>query len=135
MGIMNLLGIGKDIAEPIRAVGDLYTTDKSRIEAEKEYEAVTQQRGLAQLDNNKIMAMSGRFFEAAWQPLCGWTAGFCVALYYIPQLMVADVIWTMNCIDQNRVIPFPIDSGDIINLVYLLFGFGTYHLVKKKILS
>jgi len=135
MGIMSWIGLGADIAKPIDAVSNLYTTDKARIAAETSYEAVTQKRGLAQLENNRLMAIAGNLFESSWQPLIGYTAGFCVALYYVPQLIVANVIWAQECIDTGHVIPFPIDPSDILNLVYLLFGFGTYHLVKKKILN
>ena len=132
---MSWIGLGADIAKPIDAVSNLYTTDKARIAAETSYEAVTQKRGLAQLENNRLMAIAGNLFESSWQPLIGYTAGFCVALYYVPQLIVANVIWAQECIDTGHVIPFPIDPSDILNLVYLLFGFGTYHLVKKKILN
>jgi hypothetical protein len=85
------------------------------------------------MDEQKGKAFNG--FESLWQPLLGWTAGFCVALYYIPQLVVVNLEWSLQVLETHEITPFPIDPGDIMNLVYLLFGFGTYHLAKKKLLG
>ena len=39
MGIKDWLGLSSEsIAKPIKALGDLYTTDKARIESETKYE-------------------------------------------------------------------------------------------------
>jgi hypothetical protein len=135
MSLFDWLGWTEGLSKPIDSIGKLYTTDKDKLEAQKNLEEVMQKRGLAQLENNKIMIGSANLFEALWPALIGWTSGACVALYYIPQLIIANIIWTMNCIEVHKVIPFPIDSGDILNLVYLLFGFGTYNLVKKKVIG
>lgn len=133
MGITNWLGIGKDIAAPIKAVGDLYTTDKARTEAEKDYEEVKQKTTLAQLSNNAIMAASKHFFSSGWQPMTGWTAGFLVLVYYLPQLLIIIYVWGGNCIDTGTISPFPMKPDDILNLVYLLFGFGVHHIAKNKL--
>lgn len=135
MSILSWIGLGGQLAKPIEAVSNLYTTDKAKILAETGMELAQQKRGMAQLENNRLMISSGKFFESAWPALVGWTSGFCVALYWIPQLLVANLIWAQECLDTGRVTPFPIDPTDILNLVYLLFGFGTYHLVKKKIIG
>jgi hypothetical protein len=135
MGLLSWIGIGKELAAPVDAVSNLYTTDKARIEADTNLETAQQQRGLKQLDNNRLMIMSGKVFESAWPALTGWTAGFCLALYWIPQLFIANLIWAEECLDAGRVIPFPIDPSDLFHLVYLLFGFGTYNLAKKKLIG
>jgi hypothetical protein len=135
MGWMDWIGAGKAISEPIKAVGDLYTTDKARIEAEAKLEEVLQKPVLSQIENNKLQTISGKLFESSWQPLIGWTSGACVALYYVPQLITINYIWINNCLYENAVLPFPMQPDDILNLVYLLFGFGTYHIVKKKVLG
>ncbi len=133
MGFKDFLGIGSQIAQPIRAVSDLYTTDKARIEAQADYESIAQKPQLAQLETNRIFALSSHFFNSAWQPLVAWTAGGCLALYYVPQLIIADVIWGMNCYSTGVVEPFPINPDDLLQLIYLLFGAGSYHLVKQKL--
>lgn len=133
MGIMNWLGIGKDLSEPIKAVGDLYTTDKARIEAETKLEEQLQKPVITQMANNAIMAASSSMFNSGWQPLIGWTAGFLVLIYYCPQIMIITYVWGSHCIDTGIITPFPMKSDEILNLVYLLFGFGGYSLARRAI--
>lgn len=133
MGVLNWLGIGKDIAEPIKAVGDLYTTDKARMEAQEKLEGTLQKPQLAQLENNKLLILTGKLFNSGWQPLIGWTSGACVFLYWVPQLLIANYVWAHQCFELGRVVAFPIPPDDIYNLVWLLFGFGGYSLIKKKL--
>jgi|SRR6185503_2354497 len=128
MGILNWLGIGKDIAEPIKAVGDLYTTDKERLESQKDLQVELNKPILSQLSTNAIFASSSRFFNSGWQPLLGWACGFLILLYYFPQIVIATWIWGSACVHTGIVSPFPIKSDDILNLIYLLFGFGIHSL-------
>ena len=136
MGIADWLGISsaiKSAADPIKAVGDLYTTDKARIEAETELQKVVQKPQLAQLDTNKVFASSESFFKSGWSPLLGWTCGFLILVYYLPQIVIATYVWWGACLDTGIVKPFPIKPDDILNLVYLLFGFGAHSIVSKKL--
>lgn len=128
MGILNFLGIGADIAKPLDAVSNLYTTDKAKLEAETNMISVAQKPLLQQLTATS-------FFASAWPALTGWTAGFCIALYWVPQLLVTNYLWAMHCWRLGVVLPFPIDAADLMNLVYLVFGMGTLHIVKKKMLG
>jgi hypothetical protein len=132
MGIMQWIGLGKEISEPIKAVGDLYTTDKARIEAQKDFEEIAQKPHLAQLETNKLLASSS-WFNSSWQPLLGWTCGFLVLLYYAPQIVVITWVWGKACALSGIVKPFPMRADDILNLVWLLFGFGGYSLAKSKL--
>ncbi len=129
---MSLFGWGKDIAEPIKAIGNLYTTDKDRLEGEQKLQETLQKPQLAQLDTNKVLSMSANIFTSGWQPLLGWTCGFLILLYYAPQIIIATYIWYYQCVAIGHVLPFPMKSDDILNLVYLLFGIGGYSLVKGK---
>jgi hypothetical protein len=131
MGISDWLGIGKTIAEPIDAVSNLYTTNKARLEAERNLQEVIQKPQLAQIENNRLLSLSSNFFTSAWQPLIGWGAGFLVLLYYTPQLVIASYVWGYACVQTGTVTPFPIKPDDILNLVWLLFGFGGYSLAKR----
>jgi hypothetical protein len=133
MGLMNWLGIGDAISKPIDSVSNLYTTDKARIEAETKLQDVMQKPVLAQQKINEVLASSSNFFNSAWQPLIGWSAGFLILMYWGPQLVLANYLWYLKCISINDIAPFPIKPDDIMNLVYLVFGFGGYTLIKKKI--
>lgn len=132
MGILNWIGLGKDLAEPIKAVGDLYTTDKERIHEETSYQDITQKPRLAQLETNKLQMASG-WFNSSWQPLLGWTSGFLILLYYAPQIIIVTYVWGKACYMTGIVKPYPIKPDDILNLVWLLFGFGGYALANKKL--
>lgn len=132
MGIKELFGLGDTIAKPIKAVGDLYTTDKARIEAETKLEEVQQKPTLAQIQTNSILAASQNVFKSSWQPLVGWSAGFLILLYYAPQLIIITIVWGGNCLDTGIITPFPMKPDELLNLVWLLFGFGGYSLINKK---
>ncbi len=132
MGLMNWLGMGKDIAEPIRAVGDLYTTDKARIEAQEKLEATQQKPQLAQLENNRLLVISGKFFNSGWLALLGWTCGLLILLYYAPQIIIITYVWGRQCIESGVATPFPMKSDEILYLVYLLFGVGGIGAIKNK---
>lgn len=133
MGLLDWLGAGKTLAEPIDAVGNalskVVTTDKDRLAAEATLELLRQQPGALQVELNKINAQSARFFDSGWRPMIGWTAGFCFALYWVPQLILADYVWLTMCIAKQTILPFPVKSDDITQIIYLMLGFGTIKTV------
>lgn len=133
MSIGKWLGLGEEVAKPIEAIGGLYTTEKERIGAETEFQKVVQEPQLRQLENNKIMLASSRFFESAWPALIGWTSGACVFLYWVPQIVLADYMYIKHFLVTGEIVSFPIKPDEIYNLIWLLFGFGGYNLIKKKI--
>jgi len=136
MGVSDWFGLGnaiKKTADPIKAIGDLYTTDKARIEAETKKEEILQKPQLAILETNKLLAVSRYFFNNGWSPMIGWTCGFLILIYYFPQILIATYVWGNICLDTGIVKPFPIKPDDILNLVYLLFGFGAHSIVSKKL--
>lgn len=130
---MGIADWGKNISEPIKAVGDLYTTDKARIEAQTNYEEIAQKPILSQIDVNASLARSLHLFNSGWQPMIGWTCGFLVLAYYAPQIAIATYVWGLHCVESGIVSPYPIKPDDILNLVYLLFGFGTHSILKAKL--
>lgn len=131
MGLFNWFG--KDLAKPIEAVSDLYTTDKARIAEEANLAKKLEPTVTGQQEINKVLANSKSAFTSGWQSLIGWSAGFLLLLYYGPQIIVATYIWAHICLDKGIIMPYPIKSDDIVNLIYLLFGFGGYHLINKKL--
>lgn len=132
MGIKDWFGLGDAIAKPIEAVGNLYTTDKSRLLGEQKLQETLQKPQLVQLDTNRVLASANNIFTSGWQPLLGWTCGFLILLYYAPQIVITTSIWYEQCNRVGKVIPFPMKPDDILNLVYLLFGFGVHSIVKKS---
>lgn len=139
MGISDWLGLGTAISKPIKAVGDLYTTDKSRLEAEAKlteaeakYESVAQKPAMALIEVNRLFAMSTDFFKSAYIPLAGWTAGFLMLAYYFPQIVIITYVWGGECISTGIVKPFPMKPDDILNLVYVMCAGGVHSLFNTK---
>lgn len=125
--------IGSQVKEATTGISSLYTTDKERLEKEKELLEVLQKLPLNTQDLMKEAIKTNNFFFYGWPSLVGWSAGACVALYYIPQLFITNYIWMQTCFAKHIIIPFPMAPDNINNLLYLLFGFGSYHLIKHKI--
>jgi hypothetical protein len=135
MRLLNWIGLGNQLTEPIKAVGNLYTTDKERLKGEANLEEITQKPQLAQIETNKLYAMSSVLFNSGWMPLLGWTAGFLILLFYMPQILIITYVWGKNCILTDTAQPFPMKPDDILNLVYLLFGMGGLGIARKKIIG
>lgn len=130
MGILDLLG-----GKPIDAIGSLiskvYTSDGEKLSAEEMLERLRQNPQLWAAELNKLNALDLRFFNSGWRPFIGWVCGVCVGLYYIPQFILAAYIWTIMCLDKNAILPYPIDATNLMQLVYLMLGFGLYRSVEK----
>jgi hypothetical protein len=134
MGILRwlLTSSPKDLAAPIEAVSDLYTTEKARLLAETALKAQENAPMLAQSNINAIIAQSKSLFVSGWQPMLGWTCGFLILLFYAPQIMIITYIWGKACFHADVVKPFPMSPKDILNLVYLLFGVATHSLLQSR---
>jgi len=132
MTLADWLGISKTIPNTVNAVSNLYTTDKARLEAQKNLADVIEQSDKLSGAVNVADANSINLFQSLWRPLLGWTAGACVALYYIPQIVLTEYVWFLQCLAQHQVIKFPMPSDEIMNLVYILLGFGAYRMIEKK---
>lgn len=123
----------QDVAAPIKAVGDLYTTDKARLEAEKDVINAAAQITIPQIENNRVMLQSSNRFEVFSQSLTYFTIGACLALYWVPRLILSTYIWGVLCLEQHKVLAYPIDPNDIMQLVYLVFGGSGLFLLKRLI--
>ena len=132
MNLWGWLGMYDSVSKPIEAIGGLYTKDKDRLEADNELQKIIQTPTIQQLNNNKIMALSGLFFNNGWQSLTGWTAGFLILVYYFPQIIITEWIWASESFAKGTVVPFPLSADNIMQLVYLLFGFGVHSLAKRR---
>lgn len=137
MGILDVLGAGKTLAAPIEAVGSVLdkviTTDKDRSNAEQVMALIRQNPMLWQITLNQLNATSDRWFDSGWRPFIGWVGGICIALYFMPQFSIAAYLWITMCIGKSTILPYPIDAHQLMELVWLLLGFGAYHVADKKI--
>lgn len=138
MGILDILGgtAGDAISKPIDAIGNVLgkvvTTDKDRLAAEQAMEILRQHPHELQVEINKLEAQSRSNFVAGARPAIMWICAVCIALYYIPQFIIADYLWLSQSLSQNKLLPFPIDASDLMNLTYLILGLGGYRSIEKK---
>jgi len=84
-----------------------------------------------QAEINKIDAGSNDNFQRRWRPFIGWCGGICVALYYIPQTLLANYIWLKHFLDTGTVAEFPMDAKELIGLVVAMLGVGVLRTVDK----
>lgn len=83
MGIAKWLGFGKEVSEPVNAVGNaldkLFTSDEERLTKQEVLERTSQNPTLWQKSLDMINANSKIWFVAAARPFCVWIAGLNVA--------------------------------------------------------
>jgi hypothetical protein len=132
MGVLDWLGISKAVPETVKAVSDLYTTDKARMEATKSLIDADQRTDIESIKVNAIFAASERFFKSGFIPMTGWTVGFLILLFYAPQLIVNNWLWAKQCLATGKLVPFPMKPDDIMYLVGLVFGFHAHSIFKKN---
>ena len=87
---MNILGIGSVIESVGKVAGDLITTDKERLqmaleERKLDLEAakIAQAGDLAQIEVNKVEAVSSSIFVAGWRPAIGWVGVAAMAYQFL----------------------------------------------------
>lgn len=134
MGILNILGLGDASAKPIEAIGNVidkaFTSDAERLSAQELLERLRQNPQMWAAELNKINASDSRLFNSGWRPSIGWVCSFSLALYYIPQFILAAYLWCKMCIDADKLLPYPIDPTSLIELVGVMLGFGTLRTVE-----
>lgn len=117
---------GEAIAKPIEAVGEavgkFVTTDKDRMAHEEKMREIDSQENIAQKEINKIQAGSTNWFISGWQPLMGWSCGFCIMLYLVPQYISAAYIFTSEYYFYHKIIKYPIDPSSLYAILSYLFG-------------
>lgn len=135
MGFLDFLVAGKAAAEPIEAVGNVldkvFTSDEEKLTAQELIERLRQNPQQWTFELNRMNAGDGRFFNSAWRPFIGWVCGGCVALYYVPQFILAAYLWFFMCLQKHAIVPYPIDPTSLMQLVYLMLGFGAFRSVDK----
>lgn len=127
MGIKDWLGFGDVIAKPIDSVGNLYTTDKARILAEKELQIELNKPVIAQIGINEIDAGSGSWFNSGWRPLCGYVCTASLAWTYLFQpvfIFILSVLHGNIPILQNN-------TSDIMPIITGMLGLGILRSFEK----
>jgi hypothetical protein len=137
-----LTGIGS-AANSIREAitGKLSADDQAKFDLA--WQELTQKLQEGQQAINLADAQSGSNFRGGWRPAIGWMCALALGSYYIPQSIMATVLWTVQCFavmvaaaDIGKVVlpAFPIifDINEILGLVASLLGLATLRTYDLK---
>jgi hypothetical protein len=124
-------GIGS-LAQDIRSAitGDISPEKQAELLSKAtEIEAKAKQ---GQLEINKVEAAHRSVFVAGWRPGLGWVVVTCIALYFIPQYLMATVLWVKVCWNSQVIAPFPIgEPKGLVELISGMLGLGILRTVEK----
>lgn len=131
-----LTGDGDAVAKPVDAVGEafdkIFTSEEERMAAQAVLVKLKQNPLEWQVALNKIEAQSSNLFKSGWRPFIGWTCGFSLALFYIPQFGTAAIIWVITCVSTGQVVPYPVTNiSGLMELVIGMLGFGALRTLEK----
>lgn len=142
MGIFSFLGgaagsaVGESIAKPIDAIGNvidkLFTSDEERLDKKAIIERLKQRPAEMQVELNKLEAQHSSRYIAGWRPYIGYILGTCLGIYFIPQYLMAAVIWSKLCLSTGVMQPYPVDAASLMQLVLAMLGMGALRTYEKK---
>jgi hypothetical protein len=90
------------------------------------------QADAGQRDINKIEAASASLFVAGWRPCIGWVGALALGSYYLPQHIMAAVMWTRVAWFADKLPPYPISMDDtLMGLVTAILGIGAMRSFEK----
>lgn len=136
MGVLDMLGLGEAAAKPAEAIGNtldkLFTSDDERLSRQEALERLRQNPQLWQAQANLVDAQSNWWFQRGWRPSYGWVGSISLFFYFVPQYIIASYLWTIMCLQQNKLLDFPISATPILELTGIMLGvYGTQRMIEK----
>jgi hypothetical protein len=103
-------------------INKVFTTDAERAQA----------MAVMQVELNKIEAQHQSIFVAGWRPFLGWICGISLAIYFIPQFILASYLWVKMCLSTGGLLEYPVSPSGIFELTLAILGiYGTQRTVEK----
>ncbi len=138
-GLFEFLGLGKAagdaIATPVEAIGNvldkLFTSDDERQAADLVLQKLAMRPGELQTEINKLEAQHRSVWVAGWRPGIGWVCALALFFYYVPQFILATVLWWKACWATGALEAYPADASSLLELVLALLGMATIRSVEK----
>lgn len=127
---------GQAVATPIEAIGNvfdkLFTSDEEKAQAAAVLAKLQQRPGELQVELNKIEAASGSLFVAGWRPAIGWVCALSLGCFYIPQFVLAAIMWVRLCWELRQLEPYPAtEIAGLMELVVAMLGLGALRTLEK----
>ncbi|MDP2645458.1 MAG: 3TM-type holin [Desulfobacterales bacterium] len=135
-------GVGKAANEIREAItGKLSADDQASFELKMQ--TLTQVLQEGQQAINLADAQSGSNFRGGWRPAIGWTCAMALWFYYVPPVIMATILWTIQGMaiiwqaeDVSKVIlpafPSNMNIQEILGLVAALLGLAGMRSWDKK---
>jgi hypothetical protein len=123
------LGLGAVIDSVGKIAGDLYTSDKERMELDLKARELDQASDARQVTVNAAEAATGNMFIGGWRPATGWT---CVAGLVYQTIVQPVVPWVLTVVGVANVPALPpIDGDTLMVLLFGLLGLGGLRTAEK----
>ena len=117
---------------------DIRAAITGEIDPEKKAELllkITELEGLAnrgQMDVNIAEAQNKSVFVSGWRPSVGWVCSVSLAAYFIPQYLLASVLWVKLSWTAQTLVTFPIaEPHGLLELVLGMLGLGAMRTLEK----
>ena len=128
-GVLEGVGtLAKDIRSAV--TGDLDPDKKAELLAKaQELEALARQ---GQQKINEVEAKHRSTFVAGWRPFIGWICGIGLGSYFIPQYIMATILWVRVCWATQQLMPYPIpEPKGLVSLLTGMLGLGVLRTIEK----
>lgn len=124
------------VSEVVKGVMALIPNANDRAKAEEAYQAaILDAAGKAdegQRQINLVEASSSSLLVSGWRPGLGWVGVVALASYYIPQHIMAAIMWVRVAWGATVLPPYPISMDDtIMQLVWGMLGIGAMRSYEK----
>jgi len=120
--------ISKGIEVLGSAVDEIITSDEERGKLHLKLQEL-------QTKINQTEGKNANIFVSGWRPFIGWVCGVSLGCFFIPQYVLGSYLWVKMCLDQGKLIEYPLSPDGLMALVTSMLGFGairTYEKIKNK---
>ena len=127
-----ITAIGDVVKNTGSALDSLFTSDEERLNAAEIMARINQKPAEWAHELNVINAKSGSWFNSGWRPAIGWVGATGLAIYYIPQYLMATVLWVHLNWGADVLTAYPVSADGIWQIVTVLLGNSALRSFEKK---
>ncbi len=127
MGLISKLLGGEvvNLAEGVAGVVDRFieTPDEKRIAKQ-----------LIAKGQNEINALSAKHqsrFVSGARPAILWVCAISLFFYFVPQYVMAAILWTMKSWSAQAILPYPVDASGLMELTLGLLGLAGLRTLER----
>ena len=123
---MSWLNFGKEVAQPVDALGNafdkLFTSDEEKMQAQAVLDKIRIQPAILNAEMNKIEAQHRSLFVAGWRPAIGWICAGGIGFAFIGNPLLERFV-------PGDPVNVPLDM--ILELVLAMLGMGALRTFEK----